>query len=354
MQDWKLTVSRRHLVDALSVLAKVSQDSPLRYARDMVKLEACEESGLILRVIGERQRVKIQLPGVGRLAPIAIPARMTMKALQALDESTVELQNENDRIRINSIRLGVKMPVDEFPGEVRLEPTEFCESADLLEALRTVSPFMSDDSTHEYIYGAFVDFKEGVAVATDRYRLMLSRFSPTSGSAMTIPRSAVETVLACAKFYGNTIRVSSGKVGLELNVGAATIQTEPIAAKFPSYHDVIPREEDAKATLHVSRKAWQKALKIIKATTEHDAVRIRVNGTVTLAGVREDSGVSVDVECEAVGQAEVCYNKHFLDDALRLPGTGSIRFCVGDDASPGKIVPTDNGKAMYLVMPRRE
>lgn len=180
-----------------------------------------------------------------------------------------------------------------------------------------------------------VSFQDGLAVATDGFRLAIYRYDFGNRHERVVNRLAVNT----AKKYGAK-KIFFGEKGVFFIGDGFMLFSEYIPGVFPDWKRVIPVSYSAVISVD------KKALKEIIPFLDKDTPRVDLMPDGRLKA--EEAEVEGAVVFEAEGEhGFVAYNAHYLLDALEWVGDGAEIFQSGV-ASPG-VVKNDSPREAVIV-----
>jgi DNA polymerase III sliding clamp (beta) subunit (PCNA family) len=175
------------------------------------------------------------------------------------------------------------LPVEEFPslpsrdglGLVALWP-----AAEFRAALSYVLPAVSSDTTRPHLHGVYLD---GSRVAsTDGHRLHTAALPSSLAEPLFLPHAAalsLERVLPA----GEQVVLAKNEEYLVVRCGLWTLSAKIETVDFPAVDQVIPSLGCQSIHLEVEGKVLSKALDRVTKLSSNKAVKVSVNGAVTLS-----------------------------------------------------------------------
>jgi len=129
-----------------------------------------------------------------------------------------------------------------------------------------------------------------------------------------------------------------------------------IEGEFPSYRQVIPRE--AKVQLVLPAEPLGHALRrvAVLSTEQTRAVKLELTpGLLKLSSNNPDLGQAhEELDVDYAGDpVQIAFNARYLLDALAVMGAKEVQLSLQDPLSPARLVPTDDGDTLAVVMPMR-
>jgi DNA polymerase-3 subunit beta len=224
----------------------------------------------------------------------------------------------------------------------------------------------SGDETRYNLNGVFLEFLPDTQkvrmVATDGHRLAYVDRSLGSeihglSNGVIIPRKA----LAELRHLLEEEDADELEIGFQANNGivrkkSVTLTMRLIEGEFPSYRQVIPRE--AKIQLVLATEPLGRALRrvAVLSTEQTRAVKLDLNpGVLKLSSSNPDLGqAQEELDVDYAGDpVQIAFNARYLLDALAVMGAKEIQLSLQDPLSPVRIIPTDDGDTLAVVMPMR-
>ena len=298
---------------------------------------------------------------------VTLPCKKLHEVVNNLPSGTVTLTvADGNVVAINSGVVRYKlmgMATDEFPKspEVSREKTFAMPQADLKEMLKKVSFSISTDPNRVNITGlllAIVGNKLRL-VTTDGRRLSLGSCeiegAPAGDSSFIIPR---KTVIELERLLGSdgdvSIFLSENQIAFEF--GSILIISNLIDGVFPNYEQVIPKnyEKELVADIGPFIVATQRAG--VMTTDRYNLVKyvISKGKMIVTTNCPEVGELRDELDIEYDGDdIEVGFNPQFMIDALKVIDEDKVRMQLKDAQSSGLLIPDDNDKYFYVVMPVR-
>lgn len=309
---------------------------------------------------------------------ILLPADKLKQIVAAQDSDptlTIETAGDQATIRGTNARFtvygypGADFPsIPDFPDEGSTSDT-FSISADLLHQLvnRTIFSTARENSRYA-INGVLLkrDAKKLTLVATDGRRLALAKGTCDPGSndapggQCIVPTKALSLVLKLLPTAADTVRVAItdnqimfafGEAG---DVSAAVLTSNLVEGTFPPYEDVLPKDQDKRATLTVTELASAVRRAALLTNEESRGVRMAFAG---------DSGLKLSSRAPEMGEAEievpvkkyegddieVGFNPAFITEALKVVDDDEVIFELKAGNKPGLM--KSGNDFLYVVMP---
>jgi DNA polymerase-3 subunit beta len=311
-------------------------------------------------------------------AQVDKPGRVTASA-KKLYEIVRELPDEVVRIEVSAdsyltIRCAraeftlAGAAAEEYPTlpSLALEELVTIQAPVFAQMIERTMYAASGDETRYNLNGVFLEFLSDTQkvrmVATDGHRLAYvdrSLGSEIHGltTGVIIPRKA----LAELRRLLEEADADELEIGFQGNSGivrkkGVTLTMRLIEGEFPSYRQVIPRE--AKVQLVLAAEPLGHALRrvAVLSTEQTRAVKLELTpGLLKLSSSNPDLGQAhEELDVDYAGDpVQIAFNARYLLDALAVMGAKEVRLSLQDPLSPARLVPTDDGDTLAVVMPMR-
>lgn len=301
-------------------------------------------------------------------ATVIQPGATTVRADQFVDivkalnkGKPVTLESDGMTLSIQSGRSKLKLaslPIDDFPTIAGDDYTsEFETPEESLARLFNLSAIaMSAEETRYYLQGVYLHPADGIvrAVATDGHRLAkIDSDIEADFPGVIVPRKTVGLLKSLLSDGNATVRISETKIQIDL--GHSVVTSKVIDGTFPDYSRIIPRDHKSEVTISAAdvkqaaalvAKVSGERVRAVKITAEPGLLRLSVRSGI-------DEGIE-EVDAELDGDPVECgFNSKYLADVLSV--------CNGDQAvlrfdgggNPVVIRPSEDDRAVYIVMPMR-
>lgn len=248
------------------------------------------------------------------------------------------------------------LPVSDFPevfsGDYDTELT--IDGKELNRLLSKSAVAMSHDEVRYFLNGVYLHSHEGTlrAVTTDGHRLaQIDSAVDAELEGVIIPRKAVAELVKQLGSGDTTLKVSNGKISVDM--GDTVVSTKTIDGTFPDYKRVIPQQGDF--TVKGDAKELKQASELVSLVSGErtKAVRVSVDGdkcTLSVDTGQDKAEESVTVDSN--GDCVVGFNAKYFSDAMQQCGDDEVTMNFSSGA-PVIILPSDDDKALYIVMPMR-
>jgi DNA polymerase III sliding clamp (beta) subunit (PCNA family) len=344
------------------------------------------KTGLCLRRSvpgGVSARVAIECDGTPDFSVIAWRSRLQLdganlaKSLRAASGEAVELRViEKTRAEFKHARGKFTLPLQleeimetEFPDEKPPADMgiEFGNARELLNAVRTLSPFIAADDARPNLQGACI--RLNAAVATDGHRLSVASFDGAPGpSSHDLLIEGAFAVHALESAGTGPLELTAFKNTLFARGDNWAIARPRLEGTFPNFQQVIPDYSDGSkcAPVTVSARAFAEAISAVEPSASVKTHNVRIEFTesgLTLSAADAEKGESeyqIDATVPAIMTGrKVGFNLKYLRDALRFIPGDSVDLYMPDALSPALVVPqgetnfTAPASALAVVMPMR-
>ncbi len=405
----KIICARDALLEAVNLMSAVVPARTPAPALSCLKLNATKQGGVgYLQITGtdadtslelNLTQVDISQPGVA-----VISAEKLRQIIQAFDprEKTVTLELENDTCHIRAqhsrFRVFAFNPAD-YPPVPSFNPatgvanarSQFAQSVGTFSRLINRTMFATAKETSRYaINGVLLkrDGKKIEMVATDGRRLALCRATAKVASETPVsciiptkalslftrlagnPESAVRVAITDNRifFAFDDAEMSEAKDAKDAKKDAkdgkdakpslpprAVLSSTLVEGAFPPYDDVIPKDQDKKAT--ASRDELISAVRQASVLTNEESRGIRMafsgkDKSVKLSSRAPELGDS-EIDLGLAGyegeDLEICFNPHFFSDVLKALDEPEIVIEFKAPNKPGVL--KAGADFLYVLMP---
>lgn len=265
---------------------------------------------------------------------VTVPAKKFAEIARELPAAPVHIDTDGVEIRIESGKSRFKLfglPPEEFPSFPEVDSGEawMMKAEDLHQLIAKTSFAVSSEESRPILNGVLWQLREGTAsmVATNGHRLARLTVPLEGGGApetdLIIPPKALQQVGRLFEKEGE-ISVSRSQNHLGFRSPARSVYTRLIEGPYPNYQQVIPTDNDKKAT--ASREGLASAIRRMAVVASDQTHRVRMSfseGTLSFRVQTPDLGeaeeeMAVDYDGEAL---EIGFNANYLLEVLRyMPG----------------------------------
>jgi DNA polymerase-3 subunit beta len=348
----QITIKREELARAIGAVSRVVESRNIMPILSSLKLSA---SGDTLAITATDLAI---VASVNAVATVSAPGVVCVEAKLIGDIAKkaggdISMTVDGDLLIVKSgrSRFSLKMldPRD-FPSlDAGEYDAEF--SADLGGLMAGVSFAIGHDATRDFLNGVFIHAKNGklVAVATDGHRLarVVGEDAPDFVGVL-VPEKAVGIIPK------GVTQVSVSEEKLRVVGSDITITTKLIAATFPDYERVIPRENDL--TVVVDRDDMMRAADRVVTVSSEKAKGVKLSiapGAIALSA-RSDLGTAEDeVAADYTGEPiEYGLNSAYLRDMLGALPQGKVTLKLNNHFGPANVT-GENDNWDGVLMPLR-
>jgi DNA polymerase-3 subunit beta len=306
--------------------------------------------------------IEVQVQNEGS---ITLPARLFSNYITLLKDGEVEIALENgESISIKSSDSQTKikgLSAEEFP-EIPVVNKDFSftlSSEVLKEGIEQTVFSCSASSTRPVLSGVLFWIKENELrlVGTDSYRLGEKKITLPENIADEKYIVPARTFQELARILGKDeeVEVIISKTQVLFKTQNSEISSRLIEGNFPDYQRIIPKGEQATAT--ISRSDFILAVKragIFAREIDNNNLRVSVEKShISIATEETEIGsgttnIEANVEGEGVLMA---LNAQYLLDALQVVSTENVVLKTGEALSPVKISAEDDDSFVHIIMP---
>lgn len=350
-----MKVKRRVLYDALKELVRVIDPRASMPILSQVLLRAVAGT-LTLTATDLKRTLSCRLPVMGDI-DVCIPGKLLATLIKpdgkeggdvviGLADTQCAVTFEGLTSRIATMTSAdFPAPADGEWSLVAMWPT-----APFADALSWVLPAVSTDESRPHIHAVCVDVEH--IVATDGHRLHMAPSPARLGDPLLLPLDAAQT-LARILTDGEQVVIARAGEHVRFGVGPWQLTTRLVDAHFPPYEKVVPTKAAQSTLLTLGGDIFTKALGRVSRIARNNAVRLRINGAVTMTAADPELGdaevvVPVVASTHTGDDLVLGVNPTYLRDAI----AGAEAFemsCAG----PTDAVRFDVDGRVAVVMPTR-
>lgn len=375
----KVICDRAVLLDAINLTTGVVASRTPKPQLTCVKLIATNDGDSMLTLGATDAEISLRLTTanvqVDEPGEALIPAEKLRQIIAAEDrEQTLTLTTKDDELEIKGQDAKFKVygyPAGDFPKLPAESDTTgknaFEIPASELSALIARTSFATARENSRYaINGVLLkcDGKNIQMVATDGRRLAIAKTSAGSGASGVeaigiIPTKALTLVgkLAANPAEGVRVAVTDNQAifafGDEATGSSAVLSTTLVEGAFPPYEDVVPKDQDKKATFDRDTLASGVRRAALLTNEESRGVRLAFDGKqlclTSRAPEMGEAEVKVDMEAYDGDAMEVGFNPVFITDALKVIEDSQVVFELKAGNKPGVL--RSGADFLYVVMP---
>jgi DNA polymerase-3 subunit beta len=298
---------------------------------------------------------------------VTVPARKFAEIVRELPPGPVHLTTEGLEVRIESGKSRFKLfgiPPEEFPGFPEVDFTESWSmtAGDLHELIGRTTFAASSEESRPILNGVLWQLGEGRAsmVATNGHRLAKMTVALEAAGApdadLIVPPKALLQVERLFEKEGD-IEIARTKNHLAFRSPRRVVYTRLIEGPYPNYQQVIPADNDKRATAAKESLAAAVRRMAVVASDQTHRVRMKFStGALSFRVQTPDLGeaeeeMQLDYEGEDV---EIGFNANYLLEVLRYMPDEDVMIQFKAPERAATFVPA-SGVPDYLclVMPLR-
>lgn len=366
---------RSTLSKALARAAAASADKSPISSLKCVLIVADKSGKLTLRGTNLEQSVTVNTTAdVKKAGSVAVPARQLSDLIAKPLGPDVSIKVDGASIIVKSSSSRAKIPcipADDFvaiPEPATNAPKLEMPSAELARLLSQSSYAQSEDQSRTVMYATRLesDGKEVTSVATDGYRVAISRFAVESAPlSESIPATATKMVQRfAAEFSDATVAVSvSGNEAasfLCFEWPDATLTLKRGEQAFVPWRRVVPSSSAHR--IRVPREALIGAIQVAMTAADVAATKKRSlaisldEGKLRVSAKSADRGeASSELDVDYTGKPwETGFGAEYVLQALASITDDDVLFCVSGELEPLVLVgAADEKSCMACVSPMR-
>lgn len=365
----RFTISREKLQEGLAAVAPAVPSKTTLPVLANLLVQTTEKG---IRISGTDLDIAVSTEvtaDVESAGAITIPARKLSEIARELPPAPVKISATGDqRITLECGRAKFKLlglPKSEFPGfpAVHFEKALRIPSGDLQKLISHTAFAASTEESRPILNGVLWELRADHMrmVATNGHRLAkmdvpVNLNGPNSD--LIIPPKALEQIRRLFPAE-EELEVAQGENHLGFRSPFTSVFTRLIEGPYPSYDQVIPKENDKVALL--DKAAFASALKRMSVVASDQTHRIRLSfnaGMVKFSVSTPDLGEAQDeLPARFTGDPlDIGFNAAYLLEILRYMPTDEVRLTFKAPERAATVEPegwSDPSKYLCLLMPLR-
>ncbi|MHB1156204.1 MAG: DNA polymerase III subunit beta [Phycisphaerales bacterium] len=361
----KVICDRGALVEALGLAQSVVVSRTPKPVLTCVKLSA--EGGALVLTATDLEvaihlsvsQVEVQEPGEA-----LIPADKLVSIVRESVDATLTIETDGEAAHVRGADSHYKIfgyppaefpPVKPFKGEA-----DYQISAGTLVELVSKTLFATARENSRYaINGVLMerDGKKLTMVATDGRRLALAKGVVSGGGAdvqsVIVPSKGLNLLQRLLGDPTDTVKVKIADNQAMFATETATLTTSLVEGNFPPYKDVIPKDQDHKATFATSVLASGVRRAALLTNEESKGVRMAFSAEKLVLSSRApemgEAEVNVPIESYVGDALEIGFNPQFVMDVLKVVDSDQVTIELRASNKSGTI--KSGTDFVYVVMP---
>jgi DNA polymerase-3 subunit beta len=366
----RFTISREKLQEGLAAVASAVPSKTTLPVLANLLVQATEKG---IRISGTDLDIAVSTEvtaDVEAAGAITIPARKLSEIARELPPAPVKISAAGDqRITLECGRSKFKLlglPKSEFPSfpAVKFEKALRIPSGDLQKLISHTAFAASTEESRPILNGVLWELRPEHMrmVATNGHRLAKMdvpvKMASAPSSDLIIPPKALEQIRRLFPAE-EELEVAQGENHLGFRSPFTAVYTRLIEGPYPSYDQVIPRDNDKYAI--IDKVAFTGALKRMSVVASDQTHRIRLSfnsGMLKFSVSTPDLGEAQDeLPVRYNGDPlDIGFNAAYLLEILRYMPTEEIRLTFKAPERAATIEPegwSDSAKYLCLLMPLR-
>jgi DNA polymerase III subunit beta len=363
----KVICDRGALVDALALAQGVVASRTPKPVLKCVKLTASADEGLTLEATDAETALRLTTPRVEVAEPgeCVVPADKLTAIVRESIDATITLSADAEQTHITGSDSKFKVlgyPPAEFPVRVAFTGApDFEVSAAELHKLVAQTLFATAKENSRYAINGVLIEREGnklSVVATDGHRLAIAKGACKAGDdkqprSTIVPSRALNLLLRLFDDAEQTVSVKLDDNRILFKTDTAVLASNLVEGNFPPYKDIIPKDNDKRATLNTD--AFISAIRRTALLTNEESKGVRMafgkDGATLSSRAPEMGEAEVRLElADYQGDAiEIGFNPAYLLDALKVVDAQEVVLEMRAPSKPGIVKTGPN--FTYIVMP---
>lgn len=302
---------------------------------------------------------------------LCIPARKLFEIAKEVEEDILLESQENNWIKVSSGKSIFKLmglPEEEYPALPEISHIDVLNmNSDALKTMIEKTVYATGDNDPRYTLNGillhFIPKKKVVElrfVGTDGHRLSLITKEiegKLSGEKkLILPKKSAVEVSRLLEGKVTSIEVGLDKNHVYFTIDDVTLTSRLIEGTYPNYEQVIPQNNEKKAT--IDRNSFLRALKrtSIMSREGTNAVRLDIEtNRLILISINPDIGEArEEMDIQYKGESiSTGFNARYLMDILRSVDGDSIRMDLQDPLSPAILREVEGKDYTCVIMPMR-
>ncbi len=367
----KFTAAKLELSDRLqTVLSVISSKTTLPILANLM----IDAEGDTIKLSATDLDISIATTLSGNIAKsgkTTVPARTFSEIIRELPGDDVTCTEQNNRMEIKAGSGVYKisgMAPDEFPKlpEIKGASQTRIPAEQLLNMVKKTAYAVSADETRPALNGVLwqASGKTMHMVATDGHRLARYTVDDNRLSGvkedLIIPPKALQLVAKMAVEMEDEIGITFGEKNIVFTLGNTTITSRLIEGPYPSYEQVIPKDNDKKVIVDVAElTGGVRRVSILSNSLTRQVKFSFSKKGLELSATNQDVGgeAKEKIPCDYDGEdLEIGYNAGYVLDILKNLESEKVEFSLSTSISAGLVAACDGPMKdgyLCLIMPLR-
>ncbi len=331
-----------------------------------ILLEAKGE-GIELSATDLEVGIKCSVPAqIEKEGAITILAKRFSDIVRELPEGLVEMETENDQMRISSGEIFFKvlgLPAEEFPTLAKVESkNRFSLDSWLLRGMIQKTIFAnSRDETRYILNGSYLEIEKDkiIMTATDGHRLATISHriekGPEKMIGAIIPTKALNELNRLLE-EPKKVEATIGENQISFSLDGIILSSKLIEGQFPEYRQLIPEKSAKRLSLNREKLLGGVRRAALLADARTGAIELLAysNKLIVRSQTPQVGEAREEIEIDYKGEEiRTAYNARYLLDVLRNISSEEVSLELNEPLSPGVIKPISAEDYLCVIMPMR-
>lgn len=341
-----------------AAVAPASKVAGAMYGREGCVTLAFRDQRLAVQATDFESTVEIKVAVKGKKATtVSVNAANLAKFTRALAKQQVTIDVSEDAVNFTSADTDLQFTLPpvldaaeiKFADEV--DPCEV-DPAALVTTIGLTVPCVSTDDARAILTGVLFD--NGVAAATDSYKLMVVADAPILGAKVLIPGRSLKII---GTVFDGVDELTFDQATMTFASPMRRMTVRQIDGEFPNYRNLLPVDSSLIVGFIVDRKVFADRLKNVDlATSDGTPARLAVvDSALTISVNAQDIAASrgaIDVDADS-DIPEIGFNPAYLAASMGSADSVQVNVRFADPMKPFTVTPVDSGSWTFLQMPVR-
>ncbi len=299
---------------------------------------------------------------------LTIPARKLLDICKSLPENallsfeaideTIKLTSGRSRYSLSTLP-AVDFPnIEEWKGDVEFQLLK----SEFLRLIESTHFSMANQDVRYYLNGMSIESEgnEIRSVATDGHRLAICKISNESlalpARQVIVPRKGILEIIRLLAPVDESVKIFLGSNHIRIIDTEFSFTSKLVDGRFPDYRRVLPRNGDK--VFETNKDALRQVLSRASILSNEKFKGVRLNfsefNLKITANNPEQEQAEEEIEINfPYGDLEIGFNVSYVLDVLSAIKDENVKFTLADANSSVVIEGSNNGEALYVVMPMR-